>query len=145
MDLEERIMLAVVRVSENFKKKNSALFKHNLLTFSQYNVLRILDSAESGSMSLSEISGQMLVSGANMTGIAKRLEKTGFIIRERQAADERVKLLSLLPAGRAVLQEIQGKKNRNNHQYFNDFSNEKKTEFLDNLITMLKSVSLKAE
>ncbi|MFH2130402.1 MAG: MarR family transcriptional regulator, partial [bacterium] len=97
MDLEERIMLAIVRISESFKKKNSALFKQNGLTFSQYNVLRILESAETGRMSISEIGNMMLVSGANMTGIVRRLEKVGFIAIERLKSDERVKLLSIQP------------------------------------------------
>ena len=48
----------------------------------------------------------MLVPGANITGIAKRLEKDGFIIKKSDAADERVTILEITPKGKRTLKNI---------------------------------------
>jgi len=74
LTVDEKIMMAIVRVSELFTKEASAVFRNYGLTFPQYNVLRVLDASENGQNTMTNISGIMLVSGANMTGIGKRLE-----------------------------------------------------------------------
>ena len=48
MSIDERVMMAIVRVAERFKKNSSAVVKKWGLTFSQYNVLRVLDASENG-------------------------------------------------------------------------------------------------
>ena len=48
MSIDERVMMAMVRIAERFKKNSSALVKNWGLTFSQYNVLRVLDASENG-------------------------------------------------------------------------------------------------
>ena len=80
MNIDERVMMAIVRVAERFKKESAAIFKNYGLTFPQYNVLRVLQSSKNGQNMVRDINRIMLVSGANMTGITKRMEKTGFII-----------------------------------------------------------------
>lgn len=104
--LEEKIMLGFVKVSELFKKESSAYFKNYGLTFAQYNVLRILEISEKGQMPITRISKKMLVSSANMTGIAKRLEKNGFLLRKGDLHDERIKLLEITPKGIQTLKNI---------------------------------------
>ncbi|MFH2129642.1 MAG: hypothetical protein ABIK68_04650, partial [bacterium] len=64
---------------------------------------------------------------------------------EKLKSDERVKQLSIQPMGRAVLKEIQGKKDTNNQDYLIAFSSARKGKFLNDLVTVLKSVSLEAE
>ncbi len=142
MDLEERIMLAIVRISESFKKEASALFKKYSITFSQYNVLRILDASENGRLSITGISKIMLVSGANLTGIAKRLEREGFLTRDGDSTDERVKILSITPSGRRALNNIQAEKDQNIRKFLSSFSNSKKNVLMGDLTNILKSVSL---
>ncbi len=99
MSIDERIMMAMVRIAERFKKNSSALVKEWGLTFSQYNVLRVLDASENGANTMKNVNRIMLVSSANMTGIAKRLEKTGFILRKSDPNDDRIKWLQITPAG----------------------------------------------
>ena len=74
--------------------------------FSQYNVLRVLDASENGENTITNVSRIMLVSGANMTGIAKRLEKNEFIIRKSDPKDERITLLEIKSKGRLSLKNI---------------------------------------
>ena len=85
LNIDEKVLMAVVRISEQFKKDSSAILANYGLTFSQYNVLRVLDASENGENTITKVSRIMLVSGANMTGIAKRLEKNEFIMRKKRS------------------------------------------------------------
>ena len=71
MSIDEKVLMAMVRIAERFKKNSSAVVKQWGLTFSQYNVLRVLDASEHGENTMKNINRIMLVSSANMTGIAK--------------------------------------------------------------------------
>ena len=82
LKINEKVMVALVKASELFKKDSDAIFKNYGLTFSQYNVLRVLAKSTNGQNSVTNASKIMIVSSPNMTGIAKRLEKNGFIIRK---------------------------------------------------------------
>ena len=104
---DEKILMAVVRTAESFKRVVSSLFRQYDLSFPQYNILRVLDASEGGQTRITEVGRIMLVSGANMTGLAKRLEKNGFIQRNSDPRDERVTLLQITDKGKSVLKEIE--------------------------------------
>jgi len=110
LSLDEKVLMGIVRVSELFKKKASEIFKNYGLTFAQYNVLRVLSSSDSGANTVTNVSRIMLVTGANMTGISKRMERDGFLLRKRHPTDERVTLLEITPKGRQALQNIMPEK-----------------------------------
>ena len=112
LSLSEKVLIGIVRAAENFKRTLSAIFRRNGLTFQKYNVLRVLETSENGRNSMSGVSRIMLVPGANITGIAKRLERHGFIIRKSDANDERITLLEITPKGRKTLQSIESEKDR---------------------------------
>ena len=138
MSNDEKVMMAIVRVAERFKKNASALFKNWGLTFPQYNVLRVLAASENGQNTMKNVNRIMLVSSANMTGIAKRLEKNGFITRTNDPNDERSKRLQITPAGIRVLQAIAEHKERNVKRYLKSYPDEKKTALLEILRDILK-------
>lgn len=103
---DEKLLLTIVRISERYKKDCSLIFGAYGLTFAQYNVLRILEGSVRGQNILSRVSALMLVSGANMTGIAKRLERDGFILRKGVPEDERITVLEITPKGKKTLRSI---------------------------------------
>ncbi|MEW5723304.1 MAG: MarR family transcriptional regulator [Thermodesulfobacteriota bacterium] len=138
MSIDERVMMAIVRVAERFKKESSAVFKNYGLTFPQYNVLRVLDASKNGQNTMRNVKRIMLVSGANMTGITKRLEKTGFVVRTSDPKDDRLKRLEITPKGRRVLRDISDEKERNVTKYLKKYTNEKKNEILSVLRGILK-------
>lgn len=137
LTLNEKLLMSVVRVAEDFKKRSSAIFKNYGLTFAQYNVLRVLNSSEGGSNTLSNVGKIMLVTGANMTGLAKRLEKTGHLIRKRHPKDERVTLLEITPKGKQALQNIEEDKEETLNHYVGDFTDEQKKAMLDSIKQMV--------
>jgi DNA-binding MarR family transcriptional regulator len=103
---DEKLLLTIVRLSELYKKDCGLIFGAYGLTFAQYNVLRILEGSVRGQNILSRVSSLMLVSGANMTGIAKRLERDGFIVRKGVPEDERITVLEITPKGKKTLRSI---------------------------------------
>jgi len=138
LNADEKVMIAIVRAAELFKKESGAIFKNYGLTFSQYNVLRILDGTPNGKNTITNVSRIMLVSGANMTGIAKRLENNGFLIRRGDANDERITLLEITPKGRQSLKNICEEKDENLEKYMSNFSSDEKEEMLAGLKQILR-------
>jgi DNA-binding MarR family transcriptional regulator len=139
LSTNEKVLMAVVRAAETFKRTHSAIFRNYSLSFPQYNVLRVLDASRNGMNRISEVSRIMLVPGANMTGIGKRLEKNGFLIRRSDPNDERVTILEITPKGRRTLKNIEQEKDRSIEAILGGFSQNDKTEFLDKLKQLIKN------
>ncbi len=138
LSLDEKVMMVTVRLAEFFKKNSANIFKNYALTFPQYNVLRVLDSSENRQNTISNVGKIMLVSGANMTGIAKRLEKNGFLLRKSDPNDERITLLEITPKGREQLKNISREKDANIARYMKHFSDEQKKEVLSLLRSIIR-------
>jgi DNA-binding MarR family transcriptional regulator len=143
MSIDEKVMMAIVRVAEHFKKNSSALFKKWGLTFPQYNLLRVLDASTGGQNTMRDVNRIMLVSSANMTGIAKRLERNGFIIRTNDPNDDRLKRLQITPEGIQVLKDISGHKERNLKKYLKNYPEQQKSSLLETLREILKQTNKK--
>lgn len=139
LSTNEKVLMAVVRAAEIFKRTHSAIFRNYGLSFPQYNVLRVLDASRNGMNKISEVSRIMLVPGANMTGIAKRLERDGFLIRKSDSNDERVTILEITPKGKRTLKNIEKEKDRSIEIILKGFSQKEKTEFLDKLKRLIKN------
>ncbi|WP_300463265.1 MarR family transcriptional regulator [Desulfobacula sp.] len=122
----EKVVMGIVRAAELFKRAQAAIFKNYNLSFPQYNMLRVLDCSHNGQNKITTVSKIMLSPGANMTGIAKRLEKNGFILRKGDPLDERVTLLEITPKGRKILLKIEHQKDENLAIIMNGISSEEK-------------------
>ena len=139
LSTNEKVLMAVVRAAETFKRNHSAIFRNYGLSFPQYNVLRVLDASRDGMNKISEVSRIMLVPGANMTGIGKRLERNGFLIRKSDPNDERVTIFEITPKGRKTLKNIEQEKDQSIETILRDFSQNDKTEFLDKVKQLIKN------
>ncbi|MBF0525930.1 MAG: winged helix DNA-binding protein [Deltaproteobacteria bacterium] len=139
MSIDERVMMAILRVAERFKRESAAISKNYGLTFPQYNVLRILDASENGQNTIKNVNRIMLVSGANLTGITKRLDKMGFIIKKNDPKDDRLKWLEITAKGRQVLKSISEEKELNMKKYVKQYSDEEKSKILSVMKGILKS------
>ena len=139
LSTNERVLMGVVRAAETFKRTHSAIFRNYGLSFPQYNVLRVLDASRNGMNKISEVSRIMLVPGANMTGIGKRLERNGFLIRKSDPNDERVTIFEITPKGRKTLKNIEQEKDQSIETILRGFSQNDKTEFLDKLKQLIRN------
>ncbi len=141
LTLDEKVMMAIVRAAENFKRTHSTIFKKYGLSFPQYNILRVLESSDKGRNKISSVGKIMLVPGANMTGLAKRLEKQQFIVREPDPGDERVTLLVITEKGRHTLSRIEDEKNRVIDMILKDFDRSFKENLLGDIKTIIRSTT----
>jgi DNA-binding MarR family transcriptional regulator len=136
---DEKVLMAIVRAAERFKRALSALFRSYQLSFPQYNILRVLDASTDGQSRITEVSRIMLVPGANITGLAKRLEKSGFIQRKSDPKDERVTLLEITPQGKNSLAEIEMKRDQLLEKMLKGFLAKEKKELLDMVRRLLRN------
>ena len=144
LSTDEKVLMAIIRAAEHFKRVHSSVFRNFGLSFPQYNVLRVLDASQNGQNKISDVSRIMLVPGANITGLAKRLEKDGFIIKKSDPEDDRVTLLAITPKGKKTLKNIENEKDQSLGLMMKNLSNKEKVELLDKVKLILKNgMSLK--
>ena len=139
LSLNEKVLMGIVRAAEIFKRNHSAVFRNYGLSFPQYNVLRVLEASRNGRNKISAVGRIMLVPGANITGIAKRLEKDGFIIKKSDPADERVTMLEITPKGKRTLKHIEKEKDIWLERMLLNLSKKQKLELLDKVSRILKN------
>jgi len=130
MTLDEKVMIFIVMASELFKKKSSAIFRQYGLTFPHYNILKHLVACEHGRDTVGSVSKRMLVTGADMTGLAKRMAKAGLIERKNDAKDERLTVLQITPMGLKCLDAIREIQEQHVSEYLQTHSRDQKEEFL---------------
>jgi DNA-binding MarR family transcriptional regulator len=130
MILDEKVMVFIVLASELFKKKSSAILKQYGLTFPHYNVLKYLVVCENGRDTVGNVSKSMLVTGANVTGLAKRMEKAGLIERQNDKKDERLTMMQITPTGLKTLEAIRELQEKHVSEYLRNYSPDQKTEVL---------------
>jgi DNA-binding MarR family transcriptional regulator len=98
----QEAILNVLRTNDQFQIRFSRLFRQHDLTISQYNILRIL-RGEGAPLPILEIAGRTITVVPGITGLIDRLEKSGFVDRERCLSDRRVIYVALSEKGRKTL------------------------------------------
>ena len=76
---------------------------------------------------------------ANITGIAKRLQKQGFIVKKSDPADDRVTILEITPKGKKSLKRIENEKDEWLELMLKNLSESEKLELLDRIKRILKT------
>jgi len=77
------------------------------VTPAQYNVLRILRGSDPNKMTCSAIGARLLDRTPDVTRLLNRLERSGFIDRERASYDRRVVEVGITEAGLVLLNKMQ--------------------------------------
>jgi DNA-binding MarR family transcriptional regulator len=135
---DEKVLMAIVRTAEIFKRNHSSVFRNFGLSFSQYNVLRVLDASANGQNTMTEISRIMLVAGANLTGIAKRLTSDGFVLKKSDPTDDRVTILEITPKGKKTLKNIAKEKDEWLEVMLADLSRSERLDFLEKIKRIIR-------
>ena len=141
LTFDEKVMIAIVGAAENFKRAHSALFKKYGLSFPQYNILRVLESCDRGQNTMSGVGKIMLVPGANMTGLARRLENKDFILRKADPDDKRYTILEITKMGRETLKRIEEEKNRSYEIILMNLGPADKKDVLGKIRKIIKSTA----
>ena len=139
LSTDEKVLMAIVRAAEVFKRNHSTVFRNYGLSFPQYNVLRVLEASKNSQNKMSDICRIMLIPGANITGVAKRLEKDGFVIKKSDPGDERVTILEITPKGKRTLKNIEKEKDEWLDLMLGNLSEADKLLLIDKVRRILKN------
>jgi DNA-binding MarR family transcriptional regulator len=109
--LDALVVLNILRSASQLSPFLDRDLRESDLTSAQLNALLLLNSAASQSLTLTDISRQLLVTKPNVTGLIDRLERKGLVAREG-ADDRRVTLVRLTEAGHLLLSRIMPERER---------------------------------
>ncbi|MEJ2100209.1 MAG: MarR family transcriptional regulator [Desulfobacterales bacterium] len=139
LSIDEKVLMAIVRAAEFFRRNHSTVFKNFGLSFPQYNVLRVLEASKNCRNKISDVSRIMLVPGANITGIAKRLAKDGFIVKKSDPREDRVTILEIAPKGKKALKNIERQKDLQLELMLKNLSGTQKRDLIDKVNRIIKN------
>ena len=100
--LELRVWLRLLTCSTMIERRVRAGLRRQFgQTLPRFDFLAQLDRARDG-LTMGELSGRLMVSNGNITGLAERLEQEGLIVRETAAHDRRTQRVRLTDAGQRL-------------------------------------------
>jgi len=99
-------LLNIVRIASLIDKRAYEFFLEFNITQAQYNVLVVL-KLEGGPLNQVDISRRLVVSRAGITSILDKLEKKGYIRREKVKSDRRVLEVSLTDESIKLLEVVE--------------------------------------
>lgn len=106
------MVTSLVRVHQLMQQRIDEVLRPLELSFARYEVLRLLSFSRAGALPMTRLGSLLQVHPTSVTSAVDRLEKQGFVRRERGPADRRVVLASLTDAGRDVVERATGGLNR---------------------------------
>jgi DNA-binding MarR family transcriptional regulator len=104
--LEDLLFVSLLRTADSLSQEVERLLKSAALTGAQYNVLRILRGAEPEGLLCRGIAECMISRDPDMTRLLDRMEKHGWITRERQKDDRRVIKTHITSEGLKLLRRL---------------------------------------
>lgn len=99
------MVTSLVRVHQLLNERIDAILRPLGLTFARYEILRLLAFTRGGSMPMSRLGSLLQVHPASVTSAVDRLERQGFVLRERGTGDGRVVLAGITAEGRTVIEK----------------------------------------
>jgi len=106
--IQEEVVLSMLRTADQLAAPMTELLRAAKLSFSQYNVLRILRGAGAEGLPCGEISDRMVRRDPDLTRLLDRLEAADLVARARGTADRRVVMARITDQGLALLDSLDG-------------------------------------
>ena len=100
--------IGIVRTADVLRRRFSRFVEPHGISGQQYNVLRILRGAAPERLPTLTIAERMIEQAPGITRLLDRLERKGLVSRERCMSDRRQVLCAITPAGRALLEALDG-------------------------------------
>lgn len=103
---EQEAYINILRTHSLLSMSFDRLFRKHGISSPQYNILRILRGHNQEGLASLEIASQMIACVPDITRLLDRLEKSGYVIRERSTEDRRVVRVSLTNKGKKILKKL---------------------------------------
>jgi DNA-binding MarR family transcriptional regulator len=107
VSLEQEVYLSILRTASELSYAVDQFFRPFDITPSQYNVLRILRGAGADGLCRNEISERMVTATPDMTRLLDRMEKAGWVTRERAEEDRRQVSTRITKSGVELLARLE--------------------------------------
>lgn len=127
------IGFCIKQIHDRLEKQANNAMRENGLTMMQVSVLMTLQEAEGKLLSMKELERCFGIAQSTVAGIISRLEQKGFVEARSDAADKRIKLVHITPAGENCCAEAIIHKDLADQKLLKGFSGEE-TEVLGKLL-----------
>jgi DNA-binding MarR family transcriptional regulator len=99
-------VVSVLRTAALVQRQLALVVERGGVTLQQYNVLRILRGAGEAGLPTLAIRDRMIEEAAGITRLLDKLERAGYVVRERCTPDRRQVLCRITPSGSAILARL---------------------------------------
>jgi len=106
--VQQEAFLSILRTASELSHAADKFLREFDITQQQYNVLRILRGAGAEGLCRNEISARMVAATPDMSRLLDRMEKCGWITRERAEDDRRQVATFITDSGQKLLKIIEG-------------------------------------
>lgn len=106
--LQQEAFLSILRTASELSHAADKFLREFGITQPQYNVLRILRGAGAEGLCRNEISARMVAATPDMSRLLDRMERSGWITRERDENDRRQVSTFITDSGRKLLTVAEG-------------------------------------
>jgi DNA-binding MarR family transcriptional regulator len=97
--LEQETYRLLIRTASRLEAELNRVFRPYDLTGATYNILRVLERAGGEGRSCGDIAQQLIAEVPDMTRLLDRLERLGYVVRERSRVDRRMVKVSVTERG----------------------------------------------
>lgn len=105
--LESDAWVRIQRTADRLMTQLSQVLKPHGVSPTQYNALRILRGAGPDGLPCGEVAERMITADPDVTRLFDRMEKPGWIVRERSRTDRRVLLARITNEGLRLLDSLE--------------------------------------
>lgn len=103
---EQAAFTLLMKTAARLEAELNRVFRPLDLTGPTYNILRILEFAGGAGRSCGDISEQLIAEVPDMTRLLDRLERLGYVLRERSNIDRRMVKVTITDKGSTVLDSL---------------------------------------
>ena len=103
VSLQQEAFLSILRTASELSHASDKFLREFGISQPQYNVLRILRGAGAEGLCRNEISARMVTATPDMSRLLDRMERSGWITRERDENDRRQVSTFITDSGRKLL------------------------------------------
>jgi len=114
--LQQEAFLSILRTASELSHAAEKFLREFDITQPQYNVLRILRGAGAEGLCRNEISARMVAATPDMSRLLDRMERSGWITRERDENDRRQVSTFITDSGRKLLATVEGPVHEQTHR-----------------------------
>jgi DNA-binding MarR family transcriptional regulator len=116
--VQQEAFLSILRTASELSHAADRFLREFKITQQQYNVLRILRGAGAEGLCRNEISARMVAATPDMSRLLDRMEKSGWITRERAEDDRRQVSTFITDAGQKLLKIVEAPVGQEIHRLF---------------------------